>query len=225
MKKIMSIYSYEKKQWVSTGNFGSGYRKVSYVPLSLKELEKFQKEAQKGLEKWSFIHESGFISTLDIIRCLCQKADLRNTWNSMLMRNRQYVDETLKNSGYYSYKDRSIYKDGSVFWKIDEIEHCFPDIRQQIQSFIKKYTPKEEYWKGEVISLYYEYSGERLYVEKVREKKLVHDKKMREQEECIDIDQEALMDEIFKRAKVRGGFIGNILDEIIANHDIPRKGF
>ena len=224
MKKRMSIYSYEKRQWVSTDNFGSGYRKVDYILLSVKEFEKFQKEANKGREKWFFIRESGFISTTDIIRCLCQQPDLRNTWDSVLRRNRMYVDERLKNSGYYSYKDRNIYKDGSVFWKIDEIEHCFPDIRSQIEAFIDRYTPKEEYWNDEVISLYYGYSGERLYVEDMRKKKIDHDKQMREMEEAAEIDVNALMDEIFKRAKKRGGFIGTILDEMVMNNDVPRKG-
>lgn len=225
MKKQMSVYSYEKKQWVSTDNFGSGYRKVDYVLLSVKEFEKFQKEAQKGFEKWSFILESGFISTLDIIRCLCQNPDLRNTWDSVLRNNRLYVDQKLKNSGYYSYKDRSVYKDGSVFWKIDEIEHCFPDICSQIRAFIDKYTPKEEYWNGEVISLYYGYSRERIFVEEVRKKKAEEDKRMRELEEAAEIDVDALMDEIFERAKTRGGHIGSVLDEMIANNDIPRIGF
>ena len=225
MKKQMSVYSYEKKQWVSTDNFGSGYRKVDYIPLSVKEFEKFQKEARKGLEKWSFVLESGFISTLDIIRCLCQSPDLRNTWDSVLRSNRLYVDQKLKNSGYYSYKDRNVYKDGSVFWKIDEIEHCFPDIRSQIMAFLDKYTPKDEYWNGEVISLWYGYSGERFFVEEVRKKKAEQDKRMHELEKAAEIDVDALMDEIFERAKTSGGRIGSILDEMVANNDIPRKGF
>lgn len=225
MKKQMSVYSYEKKQWISTDDFGSGYRKVNYIPLSVKEFEKFQKEARKGFEKWSFVLESGFISTLDIIRCLCQKPDLQNTWNSVLRNNRAYVDRKLKSSGYYSYKDRNVYKDGSVFWKIDEIEHCFPDIRSQIEAFISQYTPKMEYWNGEVISLYYGYSRERLFIEEVRKKKVEHDKRMRDLEKAAEIDEDALMDEIFERAKTRGGHIGSILDEMVTNNDIPRIGF
>lgn len=225
MKKQMSVYSYEKKQWISTDNFGSGYRKVGYIPLSVKEFEKFQKEAQKGFKKWSFILESGFISTNDIIRCLCQNPDLRTTWDSVLRNNRLYVDQKLKISGYYSYKDRSVYKDGSVFWKIDEIEHCFPDIRSQIRAFVDKYTPKEEYWNDEVISLYYGYSRERFFVEDVRKKKAEQDKQMRKLEEAAEIDVDALMDEIFERAKTSGGHIGSILDEMVANNDIPRIGF
>lgn len=224
MKKQMSIYSYEKQQWISTDNFGSGYRKIDYILLSTKEFEKFQKEARKGFEKWSFILESGFISTNDIIRCLCQDATLRHTLNYIFRNNRLYVDERLKSSGYYSYKDRNIYKDGSVFWKIDEIEHCFPDIRSQIEVFVDEYTPKEEYWNNEVISLYYGYSRERFFIEEVRKKKVEHDKRMRELEEADEIDVDALMDEIFERVKVRGGHMGSILDEMVSNNDIPRIG-
>jgi SMC interacting uncharacterized protein involved in chromosome segregation len=118
-----------------------------------------------------------------------------------------------------------VYKDGSVFWKIDEIEHCFPDIRSQIRAFIDKYTPKEEYWNDEVISLYYGYSRERFFVEEVRKKKAEQDKRMRELEDAAEIDVDVLMDEIFERAKTIGGHIGSILDEMVANNDIPRIGF
>ena len=48
---------------------------------------------------------------------------------------------------------------------------------------------------------------------------------MRELEKAAEIDVDALMDEIFERAKVRGGHIGSILDEMVANNDIPRVGF
>ena len=54
MKKNMSVYSYEKERWIFTDTFGSGYRKVDYIPLSVKEFEKFQKEAQKGVQEVVF---------------------------------------------------------------------------------------------------------------------------------------------------------------------------
>ena len=42
-------------------------------------------------------------------------------------------------------------------------------------------------------------------------------------EKAVEIDEDGLMDEIFERAKIRGGFLGSILDEMILNDDIPRK--
>ena len=116
---------------------------------------------------------------------------------------RGFVEEKLKNAGYYSYKDRSVYKDGSVFWKINEVEHVFDNIRAQIEKFVEKLTPKQTFWNGKLLSVWYRYSGVKLFVEEVRlEKKAYDEEEQKRRKAAILADEEATekaMDDVFEK--------------------------
>lgn len=205
-KKQMSIYSKEVKGKLVPSIDGWGFSQAfDYVPMSEKEYWDFVRKDSKELDRWNRILESGYISTLDICRTFERVDRLKCIKTYKLGGCRAFVEEKLKNTGYYSYKDRNVYKDGSVFWKLDEIEHVFDGIRTQIEKFVEKLTPKQTVWNGKLLSIWYRYSGVRLFVEEVRlEKKAYDEEEQKRRAAAILTDEKATeqaMDDVFEKKR------------------------
>lgn len=205
-KKQMSIYSKEVKGKLVPDCDGFGFvQTYDYILMSEKEYWDFVRKESKELDHWNRVLESGFISTLDICRTFERVDRLKYVKSYELNYMRGFVEEKLKNAGYYSYKDRSVYKDGSVFWKISEIEHVFDGIKDQIKSFIEKLKPQQTFWNGKLLSIWYRYSGVRLFVEEVRLEKKIHDEwNEKRRAAAILADEKATeqaMDDVFEKKR------------------------
>lgn len=202
-KKQMSIYSKEIADTI-TSNWGFS-RQFRYVLMTEKSYWDFVRKDSKELDRWNRILESGFISTLDICRTFERVDRLKHIKAYELGGTRSFVEKKLEKAGYYSYKDRSVYKDGSVFWKLSEVEHVFDGIRAQIEKFINDLTPKQTFWNGKLLSVWYRYSGVKLFVEEVRlEKKAYDEEEQKRRIAAILADEKAAekaMDDMFEKKR------------------------
>lgn len=172
MAKKMSIYSKEIKGALIMDRDRWGFiQTYDYIPLSEKEYWDFVHKDSKELDRWNKILDSGYISTRDICKSALDIERMKYACPFEITRMKSYYENKLKNAGYYSYTDRNVYKDGSVFWKLSDVEHVFEWILDKINYIIKELTPKQEIWNGKLLSVWYPYSNVRLYVEETRKEK------------------------------------------------------